>query len=449
MKLCLLLLVASSTSTDGFSELLQSGDVALTPHRAVAEAWRAAPEVAIAASAVARAEASVRGARVALFPRLDLSGQVQRIGGFEDGALGPPGGAIAVAIPRTRASLQAALTYPLTRLFAEVLPRLDADEARLDAERHRAEATRERLALAALEAYWRYVEARGTVAVAQASRRQAREQAARVDASSRAGYATQADVSASASRLAAAEQALVRAQGALRAAQATLGLLLSRPADTSFAIASGAGEPPVSGGATVGKSLEVAERARPELLALAATVSALEARRRASWGRGLPQLDLQADATYARPNPNVIPPREAFDPSWGVGAVLRWAPNDLLFAQAEAEAVAADLTEAQAEQARLRRDIQVALEAQAAALESARETWAAARVRVRAASEAYQARRVAFEVGRAVYPDVLEAEAELTRARLSKLEALVAGHVAHARLLHAQGRLREVFDDPR
>lgn len=440
----LLAVFAGASAPDDFAALLTEGDEPLTPREVVQRAWAQAPEIRSAQAAVARAEAAVSAARVGLVPRLNGSASIRRIGGFPDASIGVPPMAVSIEIPRTQVNLTAGLAYPITRLFAEVLPSLRSAQARTRAQRHQADAAREALALRVLEAYWLHAQARGSVAVARASQEQANDQSARLRIMAKAGLATPADQAAAAARSAGAAQALVQAEGARQTAQATLNYLLGLSPSIVVAL------PPrqIVLPAPLAESSAALEAAaseqRPELRALSAAEAAILSEKSALWGRRLPQLNLQADATYAQPNPNVIPPQEQFDGSWGVGAVISWSPNDTWAAEATADRLLADLEQTRAEKDTLARSIAIQIRAQQAAFETARQTWAAAEARIEAAREAYEARRVAFENGRGIYTSVLEAEAELTEARLSKLTGIVDAQLAIARLDRAVGRLRAV-----
>jgi len=57
-----------------------------------------------------------------------------------------------------------------------------------------------------------------------------------------------------------------------------------------------------------------------------------------------------------------------------------------------------------------------------------------------AAEESYRTRRLLFQNGRATTVELLDAETELTRARLEAIGARIDGRVAEVRLAYAVGR---------
>lgn len=426
---------------------LGRGDRTLTPVETVQRAWSVAPELEVARAEVEAAGAAVRSAQVPLAPRLLLSGNVERVGGFPDGAILTPAGEVSIEIPKNRAGLQAELTYPLSRVFFGVLPRLGSARARERAERYEAVATREELALQALESYWTHALARGGLAVGQAALQQAEAQRDRLVAMQRAGFATPADVAAAEARLAESTERVVRARGADQVARTALALLIDQPEDLAVAFPSAALDLPPPSARSAAELEAEAARARPELRALDAAIEATRDEQRAAWSDRLPQLDVRGGATYAQPNPNVVPPAERFDPSWSVGARLSWSPNDWWSAENRDDRVDADRIRLTHERARLWRSVRVSIRTELASLESARGAWAAARARVRAAEESYQSRRAAFDNGRGIFTDVLDADAELSAARQAKLDALVDTHLARARLDRAVGRLSTSVTD--
>lgn len=72
-------------------------------------------------------------------------------------------------------------------------------------------------------------------------------------------------------------------------------------------------------------------------------------------------------------------------------------------------------------------------------LRGARAAIEAARVGVTAAEESYNVRLRQVDAGAAVANDVIDAESDLTRARLALVDAQIAAKLARDRLSHAVG----------
>ncbi len=72
-------------------------------------------------------------------------------------------------------------------------------------------------------------------------------------------------------------------------------------------------------------------------------------------------------------------------------------------------------------------------------LTAARLSFDAALIGLRAASESYRVRRMQLEAGAAVTSDLIDADADLTRARLQLVDAAIELHLTDARLRHAIG----------
>ena len=96
---------------------------------------------------------------------------------------------------------------------------------------------------------------------------------------------------------------------------------------------------------------------------------------------------------------------------------------------------AAVLDERQATIDRIRVEVQAAAQAvddSAVALTTSREA-------LKSSQESYRVRRLLFQNGRSTSVELLDAETELTRARLESLNAEVDARVARARLAYAVG----------
>ena len=153
-----------------------------------------------------------------------------------------------------------------------------------------------------------------------------------------------------------------------------------------------------------------------------------------------PRIDAFADATYANPNQRIFPAVQAWNGTWDAGIRLSWTLNDTfttIGASAEMKARVASLVEQRAALVDGLR-IEVA-SAYADAVKAPTAIEAADRGMV-SAEESLRVRRELFRNGRATSSELVDAEAELTQARLRRLDAHVGVLVARARLDHATGR---------
>ncbi len=441
---------------------------ALSPAEAAARAVERSPDLARARALSRASEAAVSRARAAMLPRLDLSVSYQHVDGFPDGQidLGADPDALAAArqlaqnisdpaartlwlgqlesqsggativIPRDRFAMGARLTWPVSDMFFAILPAVDAAEAGGRARAHQEAATAAGVRRSALEAYYQLARARGALAVSEEALRQAEGQRAQVEAAARAGFLTAADVAAVEARVAEVRGAIASARAGVAIADAGLRALLDAEPGPVFGVSLQADAD--LGGATTD---EEAIARRPELLAVRESLGAQRAAARAEDARGYPHLSLYASADLANPNRYQIPPRQEFQGSWELGAMLTWSPNDLLGAVHRGEELGGEQAATEAQLEALARMVRVELAQARAQREAARERVEAQAVHVRASEAAYASRLAQLRAGEATVADVLASESQLYRARLARLDAEVALQIAGVRLAHAGGAL--------
>lgn len=425
------------------------------------------------AEALARAsQAAVERARTQLLPRLELSARVTHIDGFPDSRIGgssdpdalaaarglaeqisdPAARALWLAnldqqaegqviqIPRNQAAVSARLTYPLSDLFFAVLPTIEAARSSSRAMRAQARAKENRVRLSVREAYYQVARAKGNLAVARRAVEQARVQHAHIEAGVRAGLRPSADASSSAARLALAEQAVVAAETGVDVADAALRTLLEDPEGTPYGIVDAIVGDRIEGDVPdLAPLLAKARAQRPEITALTQLIESQRANVKASRASGYPHLSVYAGGDYANPNRYMIPPRNEWQPSWEVGALLSYVPNESLQAARRVRELEAQIDALEAELGELEQALTLEVRNARAVLVRANRSAEAAQVAYAAAQEAYDRRMTELRVGRVTTADVFAAEKELNAARLEVLDAAVERHLALARLGYALG----------
>ncbi len=441
----------------------------LTAAEAAEQAVAAAPSLERARALQRAADAVVSRARAAMLPRLELSAGYQHVDGFEDGQISlgadpasleaaralaqmvsdpasralwlgsiesqATGGA-SIRIPRDRFSFSARLTWPVSDLFFSVLPAVDAAEAGVRAREAEAEASAAGVRRSAREAYFTLARARGALAVTREADRQARAQLAQVEAAVRAGYLTAADRLMAEARVAEIEQASASAEAGVEIADAALRVLMDRGPGAPFGVV--LDQVPEAAPAA---DVDAALAARAELAALRSALDAQRAAARVEDARGYPHLALYAGADLANPNRYQIPPQEVFTPSWELGAMLTWAPNDTLSAVHRGEELGAEQAALRAQIEQLSRMVRLEVTQATAQARAARRSLESARVAEAAAQAAYDARVAQVAAGHATTADLFAAEGQLNRTRLATLDAEVALRLAATHVEYAHGRL--------
>lgn len=415
------------------------------------------------------AQAQVAAARVAMVPRLELTARYSHVDGFPDGTIGlmdpaaveqaraaanmvtdPAARGLflaqidtqargtSIAIPRDQIGFQARLTFPVSDLFFAMLPALESSEAALRAQRRREEVADNDVRLMTREAYLRLAQARGLLAVTTQARLQAEAQRAQIESAVRAGFMTEADRLAVEARVAGLEQSVAGAEQAVALADAALRMLTGEESEVAYGIAEPltASVPEPQAYAVV---VQTALARRAELEAIRETITAQRAAGRASDARGLPHLALYGVADVSNPSPRMIPPRQEFQPSWELGALLTWSPNDTWAAVHQGEQLASQVAAMEAQLDQLERAVRLEVRQATEQMRTARRAYEAAERSVEAAQAAYDARDAQLRAGGATSADVTAASVELDRARLSLVSAGIDLRVARARLAHAIG----------
>lgn len=440
----------------------------LTAAEAARRARTTSPALRGKRAGVAAAAADRDTALVGLLPRLTLTARYTRLSPIDAPSFGPsegslvatpvaegplPANALLVAVPSSALSfpvllnqylLQTNLTVPVTDMALRAMSQHAAAAHDEEAATIEVDVAARATAANARLAYWGWVRARmqGEVAKQTLAQARAHRHAAKILAS--VSRASTGDVLAADAQVARAELAVEHARSASESAVQRLRRLMHEEQEVP------------AQGYTIGEDVQgTAERAalpklrelyaeamrlRPELRIIDQRRRATRSRSQAAAAGTLPRLDLFANAYVANPNQRYVPQAEEWRASWDAGVQLSWSPNDLLGSGSTATSI--DARAAQLDAERSDREDAIAHEVREAyyALEQARAAVVATRRVVAAAEEAYRARGLMFRYGKASAVAVVDSEAELLRARLERIDALVGVRAAQVRLDHALGR---------
>jgi outer membrane protein TolC len=429
---------------------LTAADVA---ERAAATSFDAAAKRAELAAAAAEVERALMG----YVPRLTVGARYTRLSdpgsttmnvvAAPDAPPGPlaPGAQLVNApldldSPLNQYTLEAGLVVPLTDYFT----RIDANHGAATAAAESADAS-----LAAAErqaaadgrlAYYGWVRARLHVVVAEQALAQTGAHLEDAQRALEVGTASRADVLRVESQVASSELLVESSRSLAEVAEARVRIAMHDDGARALAIGEDvrADLAPMRGRKPT-RLWKKALKSRPELVALRAAARAHEEAASAERANYAPRLSLFADAAYAKPAQRAFPQSEGFAWSWDVGASMTWTVSDVpgaVYASRAREQKGAAL-EAQAKA--LEDAIRVEV---TEAFEDARTADTAIRTSVRglaAAEESYRVRRTLFQNGMATSAELLDAETDLTRARLDVLDARIDARVARVRLAYAVG----------
>jgi outer membrane protein TolC len=397
---------------------------------------------------VSDAEARAASARVdqaiaAYFPTARLVASYTRLSDvdntFDVGIPGAP--AVEFPVILDNWALIASLEIPLSDYFTRVTQAYAAAESDVDAKTLDADAKRRQAAVNAKVAYLSWIRARGRRVVAKLAVEQSRRHLEDARVTLRAGLISPADLQRLEAQLAQIEH-LARSAGAFEGlAGQQLQTALHEGGKRPLRIGVDVLEPPpLPPERDLPKLQEEALRNRTELKALARAEATLESAEDIARAGHYPRLTAFGDLTYANPNPRIFPQREEWNMTWQVGLRATWVINETFSTfGATAERRAQVLAVREQRQA-LEDGIRMAVASAYYDARTANSAVEAAKQRERAAAASLKARRMLFRGGKATATDIVDAETELTQARLQRVDAHVDAIAAKVRLEHAIGK---------
>jgi outer membrane protein len=416
----------------------------LTLGQAVESALARGRGIQVAGQGVDASAARVSQARARYLPTLHADANILvwdkplRVSFVPMGAMGTMTGAEAgVLTVRDQVTSQVTITLaqPISGLIAVnklvALERRGLQAAQADQLTSRLDAAQQ-----VAEAYLRVLQARALLDVASKSVAQVEAQLAQARILEKGGVLGAVDVLRLTSARDNARQGKLRAETGVTVAGAALVLALDRPAGSRVDPVDDLPDPPPPLTVTERDAVALAASERPELRAARERSEQARAGREVALSNILPNIlavgtyqNTQGQATFQ--------PKNAFF----AGATLSW---DLWDWGRNWKAVKE--AEARANQAAIGAAVlndQIAFDAQRRLLEArtAFETIGVARSSLEAAEEAHRIQTVRYGAGAATTTDVLDAEAEVTRARSGYAQARYDYYLAQAGLARAVGRL--------
>lgn len=230
----------------------------------------------------------------------------------------------------------------------------------------------------------------------------------------------------------------IEAQNSVRLATIGLNSLIGIPLETQLDMRTSLQYE----GKNYGELKGLVERAlenRPDLQAMGMLVKAGEASvgfARSGW---FPQIFLQANYIYARPNPRIFPALDRFKDTWDVSVtasfdIWNWGTTVNQTDQAEAQ-----LSQAQDGLAQLTDGVVLEVTQTYFALNQAKEKIAVAEKGVAQAEENYRITNQKFQSGLTLNSELLDAEVALLQAKFNHVQAMVDYKLADAKLQKAAG----------
>jgi outer membrane protein TolC len=195
----------------------------------------------------------------------------------------------------------------------------------------------------------------------------------------------------------------------------------------------------VAGAAQLDQLVGSAARQRLEFKVIDTGIQAKDSQRAAEQANLWPRLSAFGTADYADPNQRVFPQQDKFTLTWQVGAQLTWTLNDALISRTTDHRLRAEADELRADRENLEHGTRLEILAAQQAVAIAQRGLSTSQKGLVAAQEGYRVRKELLNAERATAVELVDAETDLTRARIAALNARVDLRVARAQLEHAVG----------
>ena len=390
------------------------------------------------AAELEEAQAGLSSISLALVPHTTVSAGYTRLSAVD---LPPEFQSFGIEMPSNQYHFGAEVAIPLTDLFIRLPKLMKATEHGVAAAKTGVKAAVVAAETDARVAYYEWVRAELQVVVAGQLLAQVDANLGQIRNLAEVQRVSKADVLRLEAQRAQAELAVAQVNQlvALRAEQ--LRILIGLPPGTPMTIGEdvrvvGEATPP-SDAETL---LKTALDRRLELDAIDAASAALAQQRKAAKVDQLPKLSIFGQVNYDNPNQRNLFGGAEFQSSWAAGAQLTWSLNDFLDAKPHDRKYAAQQRALDADRAGLELAIRGELTAARQGVLLADASYQATQQGLVAAEESYRVRQELLAAERATAIELVDAEAELTRARIAAIDALIDRRIAWARLLHATGQ---------
>jgi len=410
----------------------------LTADGAAARAPAASPTVRRRAAEIDAAISQAQAAELTLVPHVQGSATYTRLSPLDPIVFGP--GAMFEFLENSYA-VQGQLGLPLSDYVIRYPKLIDAAKLGADAARTSKRESEVAAGQDARLAYYEWVRAKLQVLVAQRQLTQVQTALTQFRALADAQRVSRADLMRVESQEAQAEQVLDQLTQLSDLREEQLRLLIGAapgekltPGEDIRKDVAGA-----SAGGPLDQLAATARTQRLEFKVIDTGIAAKEKQREAEKANLLPRLSAFATADYARPNQRVFPQVDEFKFTWQAGVQLTWTLNDALVSNTTDKRIRAETSELRADRENLERGTRIELMAAQQAVNLAVHTLATSQKGLAASEEGYRVRRALLAAERATAVELIDAETDLTRARITALNARIDLRVALAQLAHALG----------
>lgn len=408
----------------------------LTSDQAASKAASVSPSVARSAAEIEAAIAQTETAELARVPQVGAKAAYTRLSHIDT----PDLMGFTLPIFFNVYTVQGQIGVPLSDYLLRFPTIIDAAKLGVEAAKTGQKSAEVNAGQDARVAYYEWVRARLQVLIAQRQLAQVQTTLKQVRALAEVQRLSRADLMRVESNEAQADQAVIQLQHLAALREEQLRLLIGAKEGDSLAIGEDIRQDITAPQSSpVDALMDIAKKQRLEFKAIDIGIAAKEKQRDAEAARKYPVLSAFAAGEYTNPNQRIFPAKDTFTFTWSVGAQLTWTLNDALTARATDRRIRAEANELRADRENLERGTRIQVLAAQQAVEIATASLATTKKGLAAAEEGYRVRRELLNAERATAVELVDAETDLTRARIAALNARVDLRVAQAQLAHALG----------
>ncbi|MCX5742761.1 MAG: TolC family protein [Proteobacteria bacterium] len=288
--------------------------------------------------------------------------------------------------------------------------------------------------------YYEWVRAKLQVLISTRQLAQVRATLGQVRALAEAQRLSKADLMRVESQEAQAEQVVDQLQNLALLREEQLRLITGATPEDKFEIGEDVRQDIVApGAAPLDQLMTSTTQQRLEFKVLDTGIKAKEKQLEAEKAGQYPKLTAFAAADFSNPNQRIFPQKDEFNLTWSAGLAVSWTLNETLIARANDRRIRAETSELRADRENLERGARIEVLAAQQAVAIAQHALTTSQKGLDAATEGYRVRRELLNAERATAVELVDAETDLTRARITALNARVDLRVAMAQLAHALG----------
>lgn len=409
----------------------------LTSEQAAARAVNESPEVRRSVAEIEVSIAQAQAAELARVPRVGFTLGYTKLSTLEPFVFAP--GAPGIAFLTNSYAAQASLSLNLSDYVLRYPKLIEAARLGSEAARVGKRSSEVNAGQQARLAYYEWVRAQLQVLISRRQLAQVRSTLGQIRALAEAQRVSRADLMRVESNEAQAEQTVAQLENIAVLREEQLRLMIGAETgpltigeDIRTAVtAPGAGQ--------LDELVTKAKTQRLDFRAFDTGIEAKEKQREAERANFFPRLTAFANADFANPNQRVFPQTEKFTFTWALGAQITWTFNDALLQQTTDRRLLGETNQLRADRESLERGTRLQVLAAQQAVAIAQSALTTSAKGLAAAEEGYRVRRELLNADRATAVELVDAETDLTRARIASLNARVDLRVALADLAHALG----------